>query len=141
MVASDQGLLAAATLYAFRDKKGEDDKQRRGKRKIAQKGQTIQIERVQLGTQKEVFKHYSIAILKDRLSVQWHHKTTYSQDSVKLAGFYTLWDEKSHSWHLELWFYVLLREILHMFDWSLTYPITEKKDMPQHKWCWSDFLV
>lgn len=42
MVASDQGLLAAATLYAFRDKKGEDDKKRRsGRRKMVQKEQTI----------------------------------------------------------------------------------------------------
>lgn len=58
---------------------------------MGQKGQTIQqVERVQLGTQKEVFKHYSMNIFKDGLSVQRRHKTTYSQDSVKLAGFYHL---------------------------------------------------
>lgn len=69
MVASDQALLVAATLYTFRDKKGEEDKKRSGTRKVVQKT-TQPPNRVQMGTQKEVLKHDNGNILKCRVLVR-----------------------------------------------------------------------
>lgn len=87
MGTSNQALLAAATL-SLEGQKGVRRQEESERRKLVEKRQTIQNpQRVQLGTQEKVLKHYSGNTLKCRLLVQRH------QAKHKVPGFcfYKLW--------------------------------------------------